>query len=184
VCAFAVVYARVERRWPLALGAASATYALLAVVLSRVDAPVPLLAAVALGCVVLALRLVRRRTVSVASGSPPAWDLPARVVVATGLVVGITVAAPALGPFTSAALATFPIFATILGVFAHRAAGHVAASEVMRGLVHGIAGFTAFFLVVAVALVPLGIVVTYTLATVTVLLVQAVMLAIVRRETR
>lgn len=135
-------------------------------------------------CVVLliAMRLAPRAGEHVDTGRvTPRWDLPARVAVATGLVVGITLLAPALGPYASAALASFPVFASILGVFEERTMGHAAAVDVMRGLIPGLFGFTAFFVAVALAIEPLGIVPTYVLATAAVLAVQGVVLGLVRR---
>ena len=181
VCVFAVVYARLEGGWPLSLAAATLAYTLVTVPLARSALDTVALAALALACVVVGRRLIPRREIAAAAGPLPAWDLPLRAILGTALVVGVTAAAPALGPFASAALATFPIFATILAVFAHRTRGHAAASEVLRGLMHGIAGFTAFFLVVALVLGTLGIAATYALATATVLLVQGATLALVRR---
>lgn len=140
------------------------------------------LAALVVAVLALAMRLAPKARERVDTGRPtPAWDLPARIAVATGLVVGITLFAPTLGPYASAALASFPVFASILGVFEERAIGHAAAVDVMRGLLPGLLGFTAFFVTVALAIEPLGIAVTYALATAAVLTVQAVVLGIVRR---
>lgn len=181
-CAYALVFARVERGWPLALAAASATYLLVAVAMRFVTlGTVPLAALV---CLVLlaAMRLAPRAREWVdTGGDTPRWDLPARILVATGLVVVITLLAPALGPYASAALATFPVIASMLGVFEERTQGHAAAVDVMRGLIPGLLGFTAFFFVVALAIEPLGVVPTYALATAAVLAVQGIVLTVVRR---
>lgn len=181
-CAYAVVFARVERGWRASLAAASATYAVLALVMQFADVPLlPLAVAMAL-VLLVARRLIpmRPRGESAPRVLPP-WDLPARVSIATGLVLGITYVAPLLGPYGSAATATFPLFASILGVFAERHMGHAAAVEVMRGLVTGLFGFTAFFVVVGLALESQGIAATYGLAIVTVLAVQGIALAVLRR---
>ena len=180
--AYAVVFARVERGWPAALAAASATYVVFALLMQA--AAVPL---VALGIAMAVVLLVARRLIPVgprSAAAPPVlppWDLAARVSIATSLVLAITYVAPLLGPYGSAATATFPLFASILGVFAERHIGHAAAVEVMRGLVTGLFGFTAFFVVVGLALEPLGVAATYTIAAATVLAVQAAALAVLRR---
>ena len=140
------------------------------------------LAALVTAVLFVAMRLAPRAGERVDTGrTTPAWDLPARILVATGLVVGITVFAPTLGPYASAALASFPVFASILGVFEERTMGHAAAVDVMRGLIPGLLGFTAFFVVVALAIEALGIVATYALATAAVLAVQGAVLGVVRR---
>ena len=57
----------------------------------------------------------------------PAWDLPARMVAATTLVVVLTTTAPALGPHLTGLLTPFPLYAAVLTVFAHRQQGPEAA---------------------------------------------------------
>lgn len=180
--AYALVFARVERGWRWSLIAASAAYGLVAVLMQFATVPVVPLA-LGMGVVLL---VARRLMPPPSSGAAPArvlptWDLPARVSIATGLVLAITLVAPLLGPYGSAALATFPLFASILGVFAERHGGHGAAVDVMRGLVTGLFGFTAFFVVVDLTLESLGVAATYGLAVVTVVAVQAVALAVLRR---
>lgn len=180
--AYALVFARVDRGWRWSLAAASAAYAVVALLMQFATiAVVPL--ALGMGAVLLVARRLlpppsrRESTARVA----PAWDLPARVSIATGLVLTITFVAPLLGPYGSAALATFPLFASILGVFAERHGGHGMAVDVMRGLVTGLFGFTAFFVVVDLALESLGVAATYGLAAITVLAVQGIALGVLRR---
>src|SRR2546423_308976 len=73
---------------------------------------------------------------------PLPWALPVRGTVTTAVVLLITSVAPTLGPYGSALLATFPLFASVLAVFAERHQGHAAAVDVLRGLVNGLFGFT------------------------------------------
>lgn len=180
-CAYAVTYARLQRGWPTCLATASAAYVVVALALRPFDLPAPMLAALMTVVLLVAGRLVPRRSSGEQAAPPPPWDLPARVVLATTLVVVIPLAAPILGPYGSAVAASFPLFASILGVFAQRVAGHAAASEVMRGLIRGLFGFLTFFLVVALALERLGMTATYLGAAVGVLVVQAVTLTGLRR---
>jgi hypothetical protein len=117
-------------------------------------APIPLYAICALALAV-ALRIVRAPWV--AHGvHPPRWDLPARMVIATVLVLAITSAASLLGPRVSGLLATIPLYASILAAFAHRQIGPLAAVQVWRGLLFGLFGFGAFYLVLAAGLESLG----------------------------
>jgi inner membrane protein involved in colicin E2 resistance len=75
--------------------------------------------------------------------------------ITTALVVGLTEAAPLLGARLSGILATFPAYAAILTVFAHRESA-AAAVQVLRGLLLGLFSFAAFFVVLAVLLERVG----------------------------
>ena len=158
VVAFAVVGAITE---PLAL-AALPLFALIAVIL------------------VVAIRLVPDPGMT-AAVALPRWDLPARMVVATMLVLALTSAAPLLGPRVSGLLATFPVYASILAAFGHSLVGPAAAIRVWRGLLFGLFGFGAFFLVLALALERFGIAVAFGLAILTALATQGVTLSLLRR---
>jgi len=104
------------------------------------------------------------------------WDLPLRIIAATGMVVLITGVAPRIGPNWSGLLSPFPIFATVMAVFSHRTEGAQAAIHLLRGVVIGSFAFAAFFLIVALSIETSGIGVTYSLAAILALLVNAVSL--------
>jgi hypothetical protein len=87
----------------------------------------------------------------------PGWDLPARMILATALVLAITAGASALGPRLSGLLATIPLYASILAGFGFQLVGPAAAIRVWRGLLFGLFGFGAFYLVLAASLEPLGL---------------------------
>ena len=87
----------------------------------------------------------------------PWWDLPARMVLATALVLAITSSATVLGPRLAGLLATIPLYASILAGFGHRLAAPAAAIDVWRGLLFGLFGFGAFYLMLALFLEPLGL---------------------------
>ena len=110
----------------------------------------------------------------------PRWDLPARMVVATAFVVGLTELAPALGPRLTGLLAPFPLYGAVLAVFAHRLEGADAAVAVVRGLLLGLFAFTGFFLAVTVVL-PYGVAIAFAAAIAVALAVEAVSLAAGRR---
>ncbi|MGH3074320.1 MAG: hypothetical protein ACRDQC_05330 [Gaiellales bacterium] len=114
----------------------------------------------------------------------PWWDLPARMVVATSLVLGLTSVAPLLGPRVSGLVATFPVYLSVLTAFAHRQAGIGAAVGVLRGLLTGMLAAAAFFLVVDFTLEPAGIGPAFAAALVSALTVQAVALGVLRRPSR
>src|SRR5207244_5950081 len=60
-----------------------------------------------------------RRSSDLGGARLPRWDIPARMAVTTGLVLLLTSLAPAVGPRLAGLLATFPLYAAILTVFAH-----------------------------------------------------------------
>ena len=110
----------------------------------------------------------------------PWWDLPARMVLATVLVLTITGSATVLGPRLAGLLATIPLYASILAGFGHTLVGPRAAIEVWRGLLFGLFGFGAFYLMLAVFLEPLGLT-AFGVAIAAAMGMQAVTLRVVRR---
>jgi hypothetical protein len=116
-----------------------------------------------------------------ASVAPPRWDLPARMVLATVLVLAITGSAITLGPRLSGLLATIPLYASILAGFAFQLVGREAAIRVWRGLLFGLFGFGAFYLALAAGLESLGIW-AFAAALAAAIVMQAVTLRSVRRS--
>lgn len=136
---------------------------------------------VALGASVIPSGLAMATTVSVsvlgltlaAVGAPPPqrsiapsprWDLPLRMVVATTMVLGITGGAAVLGRRWSGLLSPFPVFASVMTVFAHHSSGRSSAHAVLRGIIIGSFAFAAFFAVLALALERTSLVLAYGLA--------------------
>lgn len=180
---FALAYTAMRHRgWVAATIAGTAAFAAAGVIVRSADPSAIAAAVLAVASLVAALRILPRvpsagRSVVAA----PTWDIPARAAVATALVVGITAAAPLLGPLASGIVSGFPVYAAVLAVFAQRTAGPQEAAGVMRGLVVGLFGFASFFFVVAVGLLPLGALVAYALATVSVFAVQGISLVWLQR---
>src|SRR2546426_11117601 len=174
--AFAVAYARVASRagWFPAVAAGPITFALATVGFQQVRlSALPAYGAV-VASLVIGLLFIRRRDSPTATGAvAPDWDLPVRIVLATGLVVVLTGIAPRIGAHLSGLLSPFPVYAGVLAIFAHRQGGGAAANKVLRGLLLGLFAFASFFLVLALGLDRLGIGLSFALATLLVLLVQA-----------
>jgi hypothetical protein len=141
-------------------------------------APLPLYAICAV-VLIVAIRLVPDpgATVSVAL---PRWDLPARMILATVLVLAITDGASVLGPRLSGLLATIPLYASILAGFGFQLVGPAAAIRVWRGLLFGLFGFGAFYLVLAASLESLGLT-AFAVALATAIVMQAVTLRVLQR---
>jgi len=181
---FALAYSYTARRgWVTATLAGTVCWAVVALTLRA--AAVPALALTVLAWAVFATvsRLMPPAAPVTQAAPPSRWDLPARMTVATAMVVGVTSAAPLLGPFTSGLVTAFPLYATVLAVFAQRSLGPDAGIAVMRGLIAGAFAFVAFFFVLTNELVALGIVAAFVLATLTVLAVQGLALILLRRGT-
>ncbi len=111
----------------------------------------------------------------------PRWDIPARVVLATGFVLALTAGAAALGPQLSGLIAPLPIYATILAVFTHRLQGAPAARRLLRALVTGAFSTALFYLLLALLLQPAGLVPAFATATVAALGLHALSLTLMRR---
>lgn len=180
---FCLVYMWTARwGWPLALLAGSAAYVVGAVVLATTVHE-----ALAAAVITLVLLLVAPRFATVVPDrapqvrSLPGWDLPARAIVATTLVVGITTVAPIVGPIASGIISGIPLYATVLAVFAHQHTGPTSGAAVMRGLLAGLYGFATFFVVVSVTILPLGAVSAFIIAFIAVIAVQSASLASLRR---
>ena len=186
---FAVAYAGMARRrfgWPASLSIASFAFAVVVIVLRAMPLgdglPLPLLALYAGGVIaaIVGIRLIPPPRALEEAPEPPRWDLPVRMAVATALVIGITSAAPLLGPQRSGLLTTYPIYAGVLAVFAHAQRGGAAAAQVVRGLCYGIIAFATFFLAIGALVDRAGILPAFAAAVTGAVLVQALTLTRVR----
>ena len=172
-----------ESGWPAALAAGSVAFATGVAVFAWAALPLwPLAGAV---CAMLAgtlWLLPRPRQGTAIPPVPPAWDIPARMVVATALVLSVTALAPHFGPLLSGLLATYPAFAAVLTAFSHRARGAAAGVQVLRGLLTGLFAFTGFFVVLATILERAGIATGFAAASLAALAIQAGSWQILRRR--
>lgn len=185
--AFCLAYAWLARRrpWPPApaIAAGCAAFAVATIALAPVALPTAAVGAVVVVALAAAIRLMPADGGRSEATTPlPAWDLPARMVAATALVLILTGVAGALGPRLTGLLAPFPLYAAILAVFAHALDGAAAAARVLRGLLLGLFSFAAFFLVLASTLRVAGIGIAFAAATAVALALQAGSLWVLRRH--
>jgi hypothetical protein len=182
VCFFCLAYALASATlsWPAASAVAVGVFLLSAVLWNVLSLPliptIVILAAAIAGTFAL---MPRRREVD-AAPQRPWWDLPLRMVIATGFVLALTAASSALGPRLSGIISPLPIFGVILAAFSHRMAGAEAAARVMRGMVIGSLGFAGFFVIVACLLETWPVGATYLLATGAALGINGLSLRVVR----
>lgn len=94
----------------------------------------------------------------------PRWDLPARIITATLLTFTLTTIADRLGPQLSGMISPFPAFSMIFAAFTHSQQGGKSAANLLRGVIIGSGGYSAFFLLIGALLPALGIPLSYLLA--------------------
>jgi hypothetical protein len=163
--AFAVVYGRTSRRssWPASLTAGWVAAAVVGAIAGSLDAGLP----VGLAVAVLSLALARRGIPAGAPASPRRGslaELALRAALTVVLIVALAAAADRLGPGPGGVLAALPVLASILSTFTHAQNGGPAASQLLRGMIGGMAGFVVFCAVVAALVVQAGVAVTFTVA--------------------
>jgi hypothetical protein len=155
--AFAAGYTLACRRWGWVGSLACASLGFIAgtVILAVILPPEPpLLYGVALAAIGAGLVLLPapRPDAPLVVVRPGRWDIPARAIVATTLVLAISGLAPVIGGHAAGVIATYPVYISVLTSFAHRLAGPAQAVGVVRGLLLGLPGFSTFFLVVSTTL--------------------------------
>ena len=180
--AWAIAYSAVAARGAGLIAAMAAGLAVFTLIAAAVHdlsiGPLALYALIAT-LLVIAIRIIRPPAV-IYTVRPPWWDLPARMVIATILVLAITGGSEVIGPRLSGLLATIPLYASILAAFAQRQAGAAAAVQVWRGLFFGLFGFGAFYLVLATGLETIGLA-AFGLALAASLLLQLLTLGLLSR---
>jgi hypothetical protein len=169
LAAFAVAYGRVARGrgWPVSLvsGWVCAALAGLAVGLSAGGLGSPAGLIVAAAALALACRLLPSVPAGSPTPQPSTFAVPLRMASAALLVAVLAAAAGAVGALIGGMLAALPVLACVLAVFTHREAGAPAVIGLLRGMVAGMASFVLFCQVIALAIVPYGLVPAFAAAT-------------------
>ncbi|MBI2078632.1 MAG: hypothetical protein HYT80_09745 [Euryarchaeota archaeon] len=183
VAAFGLLYAYASFRlgWASSLGVALAGFGIAASGLARLPLPLLPIFGATVAALVVAYVVLPRPGVAKVGEATPVWDIPARMVVATLVVLLLTGLAGALGPAWTGVLSPFPVFTSVLGAFTHRHSGPEAARILLRGLMLGLFSFVTFFLVVGLLLERLGAATTYSLAAAAAVVVNGLTWLIVAR---
>lgn len=166
ICIFCLTYSRVSQFWNWQATSIAAITAFLISTFIWNTASWQLLPAfiALLIAIVLAPRFMPDHVEVQRVFIAPRWDLPARIICATGFVLVLTTVADTLGPQLSGLIAPFPVFGVVFAAFSHAQQGSQATSRLLRGIVLGSGSYAAFFLIVGAALPQLGIALTYLLA--------------------
>jgi hypothetical protein len=107
-------------------------------------------------------------------------ELWMRMISAAVIVLSLTGLAKLLGPTKSGLLTTVPAYSTILAVFTHRQQA-AAAITVLKGVVTGLFTAAVFFLIISLALLRIGWLPAFALATLGALVMQVSTLLYLRR---
>ena len=153
-----------RKGWLAALLAGWTAFALVALAIAAAGLTPALALALAVGGLFAAWKFLP--AVRGTSGAPavPPLELRLRVLAAFALAAVILWSAPRLGPVASGLLLSLPITGSIMPPFTLALYGADALARLARGFVVGLSGFTAFFLVVAVALPAWGVASAFTAA--------------------
>ena len=181
---FCLVYSRLapHTTWPGSLLGSWAAVVAVPLVLGEVHLPLAVVFVLVTACLIGVRWAIPAVPEAVAQAVPlPRWDIPARVVVATGFVLALTAGAEALGPQLSGLIAPLPIYATILAVFTQRLQGTPATQRLLRALVTGVFSTVLFYLVLALLLQPTGLLPAFAGATGAALGLHALSLTLMRR---
>jgi hypothetical protein len=158
--AFALAYRSAARRGATrAWLAGCAAFAAATITLSFLHWPAPATFALVLGTLIVGYAVTSSRPPGPLSEPtpPPGWDIPARMLAATAVVVLITALAPVLGSHLAGLLSPFPVFGAVLAIFTHRTHGPTGAVQVLDGLLLGLLAPAVFFLVLALMLPAVGL---------------------------
>src|SRR5207247_6599710 len=169
--------------WPVALGSGCLAFGAATLPLQHVAVALVWLFPAVVLALALVLRLMPRGREARGGAPLPRWDIPARMAVTTALVLGLTGLAQPLGPRLAGLLATFPLYAAVLTVFAHRLEGPNPAVEVLRSLLLGLFSFAGFFVVLGGLIERVGVAPAFAAAGALALLVQAASLVLVVGKT-
>ena len=179
---FCLGYGRLAFRlpWPLAFLVGIGVFAAAAAAFQGFRLALIWLFPVTIFALGLVIRLMPKGEDARRAAPLPSWDIPARMVITTAIVLLLTGFAPILGPRLSGLLATFPVYASILTVFAHELQGPGPAVQVLRGLLFGLFSFAAFFFVLGLLIVQVGLAAAFGAAIAAALLLQAASFRVIR----
>lgn len=172
--AFCLTYAWLGMRfkWPLSLTGAILSFTFATLLMQNFNMPLALTFCLVVLAILVGHWLMPKKVeIPVNQAKPSRWDIPARILIGTSFILGLTGIAPYIGPRLTGLLSVIPLYITILTVFAHRSQGGAGAASVLRGLLLGMFSFVGFF-VVLMLLIHIGIAIAFLAAIFTALAIQ------------
>jgi hypothetical protein len=181
--ALCLAYSWSARRatWWTSAGVGVSTFLVTTLLLKLVSPSLTIAFVLVCGLLILMASVIPAPLMVFSLERPPRWDLPMRMLVATAIVVGLTTIAAKVGPRLTGLLSPFPVFALVLSAFTHRSQGAGAVAHLLRGVVLGSLSQAAMFVVVAILLIPFGLVWTYCWAFLSAVAVNGLALLVVKR---
>lgn len=167
VAAFAVTLRR--KSLSVAVAVAVAVVAGSSLAVGELTVSMPVAISLAMPVIVFLWLVVRRpiaaerEHVAVAARIPaaPAWDILARMLIATSMVASITAAASVLGPRMSGVLSALPVLGGLLAVFTYQRDGRAASVALIAAMIIGSIPGILFFAAAAGLLGRLSLFPTY-----------------------
>ena len=158
-----IAFAHVARRarWPVALAAGWASFAIAAIAVAALPLTPPVALAIAAASLYAAWKALPHPREAATLPMIPPIELRLRLAAALALAIAILGSANEFGPVVSGVLLSVPVTGSIMPPFTLALYGPDAVARLARGFIVGLCGFTAFFFVVAVAVVPLGVAVAF-----------------------
>ncbi len=182
--AFCLTYAWLAKKfnWIITALGSMFVFAGMTALLQNIDLPfIPLFFAI-VSVIFIGLWLMPKQTeLEVSQSTPSKWDIPARILIGTSFILLMTGIAPYIGPRLTGLLTTIPLYAGILTIFAHRHHGHAGANSVLRGLIFGLFAFAGFYLVLGLLIQNTSLLISFSAATLSALVVQGITLLIIQK---
>ncbi len=178
IAAYTLTYCLTARHasWPVSVVAASAAYAVVGVVIRQFDPSLIAAAAAGTAALFAAYLAIPAPTTDEGPQPLPWWDIPARMLATAVLVAVISVSVDYLGPRWSGIVSTFPVITTVIAAFTHNQWGLAPLTRIVRALLMSLQSFVVFFLVLGLALEPMGVAAAHVLAAAGALVVSALLM--------
>jgi hypothetical protein len=173
--AYALTYSWLATRfrWPVALAGSLIVFSTFTILLQNAVLPLLTVFLLVFGAILIGLQLFPKGALlKTGDEKPGRWDIPLRILIGTSFILLITGIAPRIGSRLTGLLAVIPLYATILGIFAHRHQGPAAAAHLFRGFLLGLFAFAGFFLTLGFLLAHTSIAVAFVSATLMALAIQ------------
>lgn len=182
--AFCLVHAWLSKKfdWRITTLGSLSIFAVLTIALQELALSLlPLFALVFLTISLGVWLMPKQGAEQVAASTLNQWDIPARILVGTSFILFVTGIAPIIGSKLTGLLTTFPLFASILAIFAQRQQGSDGAIHVLHGLTLGLFAFAGFYLVLGLLIENTSLAVSFGIASLTALIIQGSSLFILRQ---